>query len=152
MLLQVMPGWRRASQNWRRSAILANLAPRPVLQPPPPPQQRHHPAPLPVFLTPTPTNGGVLPRHPPTVRSSRVGLVRASRGAVHPSAEGPAVGDQLRPMLGDFASTSSEGAMATPRRPMGRPRQRSRSMTSPSALLEEYKMRWTCKVTFPLKS
>ena len=155
MVLQVMPGFRRARQNWRRSAALVSLAtaPRPRLQPAPLPEPRLQPASLPVFLTPAPTHGGVSPRNPPILRSSAVGHVRASRSDTPlPGAQGSAVADsdQLRPLLGEFAPTTSEGGMATPRRPMGRSRQRSRSMTSPSALLEEYKMRWTCKVNFNL--
>ena len=112
MLTQVMPGYQRARQNWRRSANLATM----LSLPPRPDQLALHPAPPPTFL-PAPVHGGVRPR-----------------GEVLPSAEGAA-----------FAPTTSEATMLTPR-PMGRSRQRSRSMTSPSALLEEYKQRWTCKV------
>ena len=119
MLTQVMPGFQRARQNWRRSANLAtmlSLPPRPdqLAQLARPDQLALHPAPPPTFL-PAPVHGGVRPR-----------------GEVLPSAEGAA-----------FALATSEATMLTP---MGRSRQRSRSMTSPSALLEEYKQRWTCKV------
>ena len=130
--MQVMPGFQRARQNWRRSANLAAIH----SLPPPRPELVLHPAPLPAFL-PASIHGGV---RLPTMRSSAASHVRASRGGVPPSPEEAALA------LGEFAPTTSAARMSTPR-PMGRSRQRSRSMTSPNALLEEYKMRWTCKVS-----
>jgi len=124
---EVMPGLQRARQNWRRSANLATM----LSLPPRPGQLALHPAPPPTFLLAAP-HGGVRPRHPPTMRSS-VGHVRASRGEVPP-----------RP-LAEAAPTTSAATLLTPR-PIGRSRQRSRSMASPSTLMEEYKQRWTCKV------
>ena len=89
--LQVLPGYLRARQNWRRASSLAARVSR-------------NPAP-----------GAPLPA---------------------PAQQGGA-----RSRLQAMASEV--------RTPIGRSRQRSRSMTSsPSALLEEYKTRWTCKVPF----
>ena len=157
--VQVMPGFQRAQQNWRRTS---NLAARVSLNRPP-----AGPAPAPgaaalAYLNasaalaaanrPSVAAPPALPpqafvaahdglRHHPV----RLFNVRASRGE-HPlgPAAGPALPDQLRPFP-SFEAMTSDVRSSTP---IGRSRQRSRSMTSsPSALLEEYKTRWTCKVT-----
>ena len=131
--LQVMPGWQRARHNWRRSAIAVNqVSLPPVVQPvlvAAPPQggvlRRPHAA---------PAQGGARRRQPPVMAgSSVVGNIRVSRGRGEPALADP-----------QLFVPSSEAAMSTP---IGRSRRRSRSMTSPTALLEEYKTRWTCKVT-----
>jgi len=138
--LEVMPGFPRARQNWRRTSNLAaqvSRNPPPQVAPPPPPPAFQNALaslnasvglvnanrlsaaalPLPNFVTPP-----ALP-NPPTAAPLHA-----------PAQQGGA-----RPRLQAMASEV--------RTPMGRSRQRSRSMTSsPSALLEEYKTRWTCKV------
>ena len=124
-----------------------------VTAPPPPPAfgavhygVHHHPLHLShgVPVTAPAQQGGVWPRLLPNVRSPATisGTVRASRGD---HLLGPAAGAALPDQFPSFEAMMSEVRVSTP---TGRSRQRSRSMTSsPSALLEEYKTRWTCKVT-----
>jgi len=153
---EVLPGFHRARLNWQRTAHLASQ----VLRPPPPsaaaPATRPprpsaaQPAPptsRPTLNAATSSQGGAPARGRHSLRGGRsagdvlgmdggAGSLGDVRGSV------PASGrlDTPRP---DWGSGSSEEAiMSTPIR-----RRRSRSMNpSPSKLLEEYKMKWTCKV------
>ena len=142
---QVLPGYLRARQNWRRTSSLAarvSRNPPPVAAPPPPP---------PAFLNALAS------------LNASVGLVNANRLAVAapplpnfvtaPALPNPPPGAPLPAPAEQGGARSRLQAMASEvRTPIGRSRQRSRSMTSsPSALLEEYKTRWTCKVPFWLK-
>jgi len=138
--LEVLPGYLRARQNWRRTSSLAarvSRNPPPVAAPPPPP---------PAFLNALAS------------LNASVGLVNANRLAVAapplpnfvtaPALPNPPPGAPLPAPAQQGGARSRLQAMASEvRTPIGRSRQRSRSMTSsPSALLEEYKTRWTCKV------
>ena len=139
---QVLPGYLRARQNWRRTSSLAarvSRNPPPVAAPPPPP---------PVFLNALAS------------LNASVGLVNANRLAVAasplpnfvtaPALPNPPPGAPLpAPAEQGGARPRLQAMVSEVRTPIGRSRQRSRSMTSsPSALLEEYKTRWTCKVPF----
>jgi len=155
---EVLPGFHRARLNWQRTAHLASQ----VLRPPPPS------AAAPATRPPRPSAAQPAPR-PPAPPASRPTLNAAtsstSRGR-QPLRGGRSAGDvlgtdggatgslgdvrgpvpaggQLYTLRPDWGSGSSEEAiMSTPIR-----RRRSRSMNpSPSKLLEEYKMKWTCKV------
>ena len=110
--MQVMPGYQRVQQNWRRATSLTAQISR--LHHRPAPTRVRHRAPTRVPLNPRPSLAAPPNRHPAAAAS---------------------LAPPLRPEVG----TST---------PVGRSRQRSMSMTSsPRALLEEYKMRWTCKVS-----
>jgi len=157
---EVLPGFHRARLNWQRTAHLASQVLRPpppsaaapASRPPRPPAAQPAPRPTapapssrPTLNTATSSQGGARGRQ--SLRGGRpfdhvlgtdagAGSLGDVRGPV------PASGrlDTPRP---DWGSGSSEEAiMSTPIR-----RRRSRSMNpSPSKLLEEYKMKWTCKV------
>ena len=137
-----MPGFPRARQNWRRTSNLAaqvsrNPPPR-VAPPPPPPAFQNALASL----------------------NASVGLVNANRlsaaalplpNLVTPPAlpNPPTAAPLPAPAQQGGARPRLQAMASEVRTPIGRSRQRSRSMTSsPSALLEEYKTRWTCKVPF----
>ena len=118
--MQVMPGYQRVQQNWRRATSLTARI------------SHHHPAP------PAPTRVSFNPQ-PPLVRPvfRPAGNHRAPTRVPFNLAAPP-----NRPAAASLAPP------LRPSTPMGRSRQRSMSMTSsPRALLEEYKMRWTCKVS-----
>ena len=118
--MQMMPGYPRVQQNWRRATSLTARISR----------LHHRPA------APAPTRVSLNPRPPRHRAPSRVPLNPRPSLAAPPNRPAAA---SLAPPLRPEVGTST---------PVGRSRQRSMSMTSsPRALLEEYKMRWTCKVS-----
>jgi len=149
---EVLPGFHRARLNWQRTARLASQVsrppppiaaappsrpPRPSARPTPPP-----PRPPPAANAATSSQDGARGRQ----RLAATSTIRGGRSAgdVTPfPGSGPAVVvDPPRPDWGGAFSASEEATMSTtPIR-----RRRSRSMSTPMKLLEEYKTKWTCKV------
>jgi len=154
---EVLPGFHRARLNWQRTAHLASQ----VLRPPPPS------AAAPASRPPRPPAAQPALRQtaPPSSRPTLNAATSSTSRGRQPLRGGRSAGDVLGIDAGagslgdvrgpvpaggrldtprpDWGSGSSEEAiMSTPIR-----RRRSRSMNpSPSKLLEEYKMKWTCKV------
>merc|ERR1719357_1190568 len=155
---EVLPGFHRARLNWQRIAHSPILASQ-VLRPPPPSAA----APAPRPPRPPAAQPAARPAAPPASRptlnaaTSSISRGRQPLRGGRSAGDGdggagslgdvrgpvPAVGRLYTPPRPDWGSGSSEEAiMSTPIR-----RRRSRSMNpSPSKLLEEYKMKWTCKV------
>jgi len=157
---EVLPGFHRARLNWQRTAHLASQ----VLRPPPPS------AAAPPSRPPRPSAAQPAPR-PPAPPSSRPTLNAATSSQGGPRGRqllrgGRSAGDILGTDAGGAGSLGdvrgpvpAGGRLDTPRPEWGSGsleeatmstsirRRRSRSMNpSPSKLLEEYKMKWTCKV------
>jgi len=154
---EVLPGFHRARLNWQRTAHLASQ----VLRPPPPS------AAAPASRPPRPPAAQPALRQtaPPSSRPTLNAATSSTSRGRQPLRGGRSAGDVLGIDAGagslgdvrgpvpaggrldtprpDWGSGSSEEAiMSTPIR-----RRRSRSMNpSPSKLLEEYKMKWTCKI------
>jgi len=156
---EVLPGFHRARLNWQRTAHLASS----VLRPPPPS------AAAPATRPPRPSAAQPAPRlaAPPASRPTLNAPTSSTSRGRQPLRGGRSAGDVLRTdggagSLGDVrgpvpaggqsdsvtprpdwgSGSSEEAIMSTPIR-----RRRSRSMNpSPSKLLEEYKMKWTCKI------
>jgi len=156
---EVLPGFHRARLNWQRTAHLASQ----VLRPPPPS------AAAPATRPPRPSAAQPAPRlaAPPASRPTLNAPTSSTSRGGQPLRGGRSAGDVLRTdggagSLGDVrgpvpaggqsdsvtprpdwgSGSSEEAIMSTPIR-----RRRSRSMNpSPSKLLEEYKMKWTCKI------
>ena len=144
-IVQVMPGYQRAQQNWRRTSNLAarvSINRTSVPAPAPGVAARVSLNRLPAGPTPAPAPGApalaslhapaalVAHYHPVHLFNCVLVAATAQQGGVQP---------RSLPMMSDVRAST----------PIGRSRQRSRSMTSsPGALLEEYKTRWTCKVSF----
>jgi len=142
---EVLPGFHRARLNWQRTARLASQVsgppppiaaappsrpPRPSARPTPPP-----PRPPPAANAATSSQDGARGRQP--LRGVRFA---GDVSVTPPPGSGPAVVDPPRPDWGE-AFSLDEAMMSTPIR-----RRRSRSMSTPMKLLEEYKTKWTCKV------
>jgi len=150
---EVLPGFHRARLNWQRTAHLASQ----VLRPPPPSAAAPAPRPpRPSAAQPAPRPTAPPPSRPTlNAATSSTSRGRQPLGGGRSAGDGgagslgdvrgpvPASGRLYMPPRPDWGSGSSEEAiMSTPIR-----RRRSRSMNpSPSKLLEEYKMKWTCKV------
>jgi len=155
---EVLPGFHRARLNWQRTAHLASQ----VLRPPPPSAA----APAPRPPRPSAAQPAPRPTAPPASRPTLNAATSSTSRGRQPLRGGRSAGDVLgtdggagslgdvrgpvparrrlyTPPRPDWGSGSSDEAiMTTPIR-----RRRSRSMNpSPSKLLEEYKMKWTCKV------
>merc|ERR1719167_551347 len=132
---EVLPGFHRARLNWQRTAHLASQ----VLRPPPPS------AAAPASRPPRPPVAQPALRQtaPPSSRPTLNAATSSTSRGRQPLRGGRSAGGRLDTPRPDWGSGSLEEAiMSTPIR-----RRRSRSMNpSPSKLLEEYKMKWTCKV------
>jgi len=158
---EVLPGFHRARLNWQRTAHSSILASQ-GLRPPPPSAA----APAPRPPRPSAAQPAPRPAAPPASRPTLNAATSSTSRGRQPFRGGRSAGDVLgtdggagslgdvrgpvpasrrlyTPPRPDWGSGSSEEAiMTTPIR-----RRRSRSMNpSPSKLLEEYKMKWTCKV------
>jgi len=152
---EVLPGFHRARLNWQRTAHLASQ----VLRPPPP--SAADPASRPPRLSAA--HPAARPTAPPSSRPTLNTAATSSQGSSRgrqPLRGGRSAGDILvtdggAGSLGDVRGpVHASGRLDTPRPDWGSVsseeairRRRSRSMNpSPSKLLEEYKMKWTCKV------
>jgi len=142
---EVLPGFHRARLNWQRARRASQVSrppppiaaappsrpPRPSARPTPPP-----PRPPPAANAATSSQDGARGRQP-----FRGGRSAGDVSVTPPPGSGSAVLlDPPRPDWGG-AFSLDEAMTSTPIR-----RRRSRSMSTPMKLLEEYKTKWTCKV------